>query len=387
MKAFCLLTVLCIINMPFNHCFTQSYQEIILREILIRNGVTYGVQGISTAVILEDETLITASFGVGKPGALMTDSTLFFMGSLTEMYVAALTLKLEEAGMLNIDDPVSKYLNLPTCVAPDVTVRQLLTHTSGIANIFLSSEFEKVRNNSKLTPEQILWQLLRQPNAGDPGTLFQLYNPTDYLILALLIENITKQPLAAMLRAEFWEDLHMLHTFWGGDETTMLPFAGSWQISGRKMENLTDHFSTDDYLRIGWGSNNLLSTTTDMCKFVRALVQGQLLNQASFAKMTTPLPQKAIDYNIGMGLEQIVVDQKIAFGSAGGRYYFLCNGVLVLHHPSKKITIAVASNTVQKNPVTEGVDVLFKIHEDIYEHFSILEDKQHNISQLQKKKQ
>lgn len=370
MKHLSFLAMLCMVSMPFGFCFAQVQEEITLRKILIDNGVDYGVQGISSAVILEDETLITASFGIGKSGALMTDSTLFLMGSLTEMYVAALALKLEEAGMLDIDNPVSRYMRLPACVAPGVTVRQLLTHTSGIANIFLSPEFDKVLNNSVLAPEQILWQLLRQPNAGDPGTVFQLYNPTDYLILGLLIERITGNLLAKTLRKELWEKLNLSHTFFGGDEKTTLPFAGSWQVSGRKIENLTDQFPTDAYLRVGWGSNNLISTPADACKFVRALVDGRLLSKDSFAKISTPVPQQAIGYQIGMSLELMVTDQGIAFGSAGGRYYFLNNGVLVFHHPGKKITIGLATNTTRNNPVTEGMDVLFKAYEDIYNYFS-----------------
>lgn len=345
----------------------QSF-KMAMEEIVRPTAVEQKIQGVSVAIIQAKDALYTYNLGIGKKGEAITASTLFFAGNGTELYLATLALKLHEKGVINLDAPIGQYISLPKNIDPTVTIRQLLNHTSGIYNIFLNPDLENdlsALSPEKLTPLFIVERWLKKPNVYTPGTTLQYYNPTDYLVLGIIIEHIAERPLYQLLRKELWEPLEVKNTYWGGYEPYQNPIAGGWYYAHNKLMDYSEDPTTETYLRACWGSSNLLITPTDAAKFVRALVSGQILQPASFALMTEMNPlQGSPNYHTGMGLEKLILGQELAFGTAGGGYYFLGNRMLVFHHPKENITIAIASNTLSNNGDKEP-DFLFDMHKDI----------------------
>lgn len=371
MKHLKLLT-LCIWTIAHVTIAAQSEKKLVLEhaveEIVRSTCLEQKIQGVSLAIILADGKVYNYTLGIGRKGKIITDSTLFFAGNSTELYLATLTLLLQEKNVIDLDAPIEQYLNPGKFINKTVTIRQLLSHTSGIYNIFLHPDLEDdltALSPEKITPLFIVERWLKKPNIYTPGTTLQYYNPTDYLILGIIIEHIMKRPLYQLLREELWKPLEMKNTFWGGYESYQNQIAGGWYYAHHKLIDHSKNPSTDAYLKACWGSSNLLITPTDAAKFVRALVSGQILQPASFALMTMMNPLRGSeDYHTGIGLEKLILDQELAFGTAGGGYYFLGNRMLVFHHPKDNVTIAIASNTLSNNK--DGApDFLFSMHKDI----------------------
>lgn len=343
--------------------FEYAVKEIV-RDICLEQRI----QGVSIAIILTDGTVYNHAIGIGRKGESITDATLFFAGNSTELYLATLTLLLQEKGIIDLDTPIGEYTKSWKFINEAVTIRQLLTHTSGIYNIFLHPDLEDELlslSPKDITPTLIVEQWLTKSNVYNPGTTLQYYNPTDYLLLGIIIEHVTERPLSKLLREELWKPLKMSNTFWGGYESCENQLAGGWYYVRNKLIDHSEDPGVDTYLKACWGSSNLLITPTDAAKFVRKLVSGQILQPESFTLMTTMHPLRgSANYHTGMGLEKLILNQELAFGTAGGGYYFLGNRMLVFHHPKDDITIAIASNTLNNN--REGMpDFLFQMHEDI----------------------
>lgn len=368
MKHLNLLT-LCIWTIAHATIAAQSEKKLVLEhaveEIVHRTCLEQKIQGVSLAIILADGKVYNYTLGIGRKGKIITDSTLFFAGNSTELYLATLALRLQEKGTIDLDASVGKYVKHGKFIDKAVTLRQLLSHTSGIYNIFLNPDLENdlpALAPENITPLFIIQQWLKKPNIYTPGTTLQYYNPTDYLMLGIIIEQITERPLHQLLREELWEHLDMTNTFWGGYESYQNQIAGGWYYAHHKLIDHSENPATAAYLKACWGSSNLLITPADAAKFVRALVSGQILQPASFALMTDMNPlQGSATYHTGMGLEKLILDQELAFGTAGGGYYFLGNRMSVFHHPKDNVTIAIATNTLSNNK--DGLpDFLFQMH-------------------------
>jgi D-alanyl-D-alanine carboxypeptidase len=222
---------------------------------------------------------------------------------------------LQEAGKLNINDPLLKYLPDYAAALPfgdQMTLRQLATHTSGV--------FDYTDNapngapgimESSLTDSEALTrgygsdELIQfvivngQPNF-EPGAEGQwLYSNTGYVLLGIIIERITGQALADVFRERIFEPLGMNDTFLWNDVPKPefgLPF--SYFESPFDLETTTWNMSQ------GWAAGGVISTAEDMTIFMRALRNGELFqNESTLAVMSDGVGAKGsfVQYGIGLG--------------------------------------------------------------------------------------
>ena len=103
-----------------------------LQKVLDDGISKYDVRGVSAVVIFPDQKVWKGVSGISHDTVSIKSNMLFAIGSITKNVVAALTLKLAEEGMLSLDDPLSKWLPAYPYVDSNITIRQLLNHTSGI---------------------------------------------------------------------------------------------------------------------------------------------------------------------------------------------------------------------------------------------------------------
>ena len=125
-------------------------------------------------------------------------ATKFRIGSITKQFTAAAILLLEERGKLTLDDPVRKFLPDAPAAWDKITLRGLLTHTSGIADIVTNPEFEKLQSLAT-TPEELVERFRRLPLDFAPGSQFS-YSNSGYMLLSYLIEKISGSSYEAFLR-------------------------------------------------------------------------------------------------------------------------------------------------------------------------------------------
>lgn len=257
------------------------------------------VPGIALAVVSSDGRW-TVTAGVSDPRSrtpLRPDDALRF-ASVTKTFVATVVLQLAAEGRLRLEDRAADHL------APEVvqalpglraaTVRQLLQHTSGLADFHKDREKQgalRERPGHPWTAAELLACAARLEPPGRPGERFY-YSNTNYVALGLLVERVTGKPLAAVLRERIHGPLGLERTFLETREPGTLVHA----VEGR--DDPTDPLVNDG---LGCGDAGLAGSAGDLARFGHALfVQGRLLAGASRAAMLEGVPDDGDAYGLGV---------------------------------------------------------------------------------------
>jgi len=240
-----------------------------------------------------------SEIGTGTP---LTRANPVRIASNTKTYVAAAILRLWEEGRLGLDDPLSTHLpaEYAEMLAADgydleaITIRHLLTHTSGLydyADRDLFIEAILADPTHRWTPaEQIGLAVEWGDPYGEPGEVYR-YSDTGYVVLGLVLESVYGKPLAASLRELLdFEGLGMTSTWM---ETLEDPPAGAADRAHQYLGEL-DTYDFDPSLDL-YGGGGLVSTADDMAVFMRALFIGGVYQRASTADtmLTTVTGAKA----------------------------------------------------------------------------------------------
>jgi CubicO group peptidase (beta-lactamase class C family) len=199
------------------------------------------------------------------------------IGSLTKQFTAGLIVQLRREGKLNLTDSITKWIpDVPTTWKP-ITVLQLLTHSSGIANLTDIDRFVGVRMN-RTTPEGILQFVAREPIAFSAGEKYA-YNNSGYCLLGLIAERIEKKPYLEQLSQRFFKPLGMKDT---GFEEDLSP-----------MKGLTETGSEPFEISMDWpySAGAIISSPRDMGKWDEALRGTKLFTEDEKKLMWTSSEQ------------------------------------------------------------------------------------------------
>ena len=243
-----------------------------------------GFPGVQAAVVYGDGRVWTGSSGFAdvEERLPVRDDTLFAAGSITKTFVAALTLDLVEQGLLGLDDDASRWLPRLRS-ARGVTVRQLLSHTSGWADPFETAPFD--RPDREWTPRQVLARMGR-PHC-EPGTCWR-YSNANYIALGLVIEEATGSPVSSQLD-EFLSPLGLENIFLQGDVEPAGEVARGYERPGAVVEEISAGIGHAPHLAFAsaaWTSGGIAATAEDVARFVTALFTAELLEGASVDAMT-----------------------------------------------------------------------------------------------------
>lgn len=218
--------------------------------------------------------------------------TKFPTASAGKVFVAVGILQLIEKGKLCLDDTIGELLTIDLKdIDPSITVKQLLTHFSGIPDYFDESvmdEYEelwvdypnyKVRTSSDLLP-----LFINKPMLYTPGEKFQ-YNNTGFVVLGLIIESITKMSFDEYLEKNVFEPASMKDT--GYYELDRLPAncANAYIYDSATEDYRTNIFSVDVK---GTGAGGAFTTVVDVNNFWKSLLAGKLISKDILADMLSP---------------------------------------------------------------------------------------------------
>ncbi len=258
------------------------------------------VPGISVAISEHGRVVYAQGFGWSNldDRVPVDAATTFRIGSITKQFTAASIMLLAQAGKLNVDDKLSKYLpNAPH--AGEVTLRQLLTHTSGIPGY---TELESFDAASKLptTPEHIVATIASKPLAFRPGTRWE-YSNTNFVLLGLVIQKITGQSYTDFVMQHIVRPLHLSSmTFWNP------LFVYHDAAAGYSTLPLEPVLHTIDWnWDWAWAAGGLNTSASDLARWDSALDSGSVVSPHSFRMMSTA--QKLTDgtstgYGFGLGV-------------------------------------------------------------------------------------
>jgi len=222
----------------------------------------------------------------------------FRVGSVTKTLVATVVLQLAGEGRLALDDPVARWLPGLVPGGERITVRQLLNHTSGLADYADDAFVRSLLNDPRRTwaPRELIALATNRPPLFAPGTGFA-YSSTGYIALGLIVEAATGRPLAAELHRRVLAPLHL--------RATSLD-AGP-RIAGRHAHGYTRYHGgrhpidiTDIGQSFAWAAGALVSTTDDIARFYRALLDGRLLRPAQLAAMRPSLASDGQRWGLGL---------------------------------------------------------------------------------------
>ena len=180
-------------------------------DALFEGSVRSDTPGAAVLIARGGKIKLEKGYGLARVESRLpvTSETRFRIGSITKQFTAAAILKLEEEGELSVNDPVSKYIpDWPK--GGEVTIRHLLTHSSGIHNFTAKPAFQT--NVTVATSlEALISSFKNDPYDFAPGEKF-LYSNSGYVLLGFIIEKVSGEAYASYLRRTFFEPLGMKNT-------------------------------------------------------------------------------------------------------------------------------------------------------------------------------
>lgn len=211
----------------------------------------------------------TIGFCNKESSCLLSDSSMFQLASVSKVVTATAVLMLYEREMLDIDKPFSFYF--PDFAYPDVTVKQLLNHRSGLPNYIYALNSELYQPNYKMSNSD-MYDLLKAKNPKaylKPDKVFNYCN-TNYALLALLVEKISAMPFQVFLKSELFDPLGMKHTATIRDiDLSASNVTKAYDLKWKPVE-----FDASDYVL---GDKSLYSTAYDLYLFSEALYQNKII--------------------------------------------------------------------------------------------------------------
>ena len=276
------------------------------------------------------------------------DSTVFEIGSISKQFVAAATMLLVEEGRLGLDDPIHHYLPYLPSEWLGVTVRQLMTHTSGIP------DYEEIRSYDvyrfRLTPEEVIRIAHSRPMDFEPGTGWY-YSNTGYFLLSMLVERIEGQPLGQVLEDRIFQPLGMTQTRMADPEEIIPHRASGYWVD--KRGELINRPPTETSSTLAAGG--LLSSARDLARWDAAIYGDGLLSDASRRMMwtSTVLPDGTdTGYGFGWSLRPYLGLESI--GHSGQVAGFVAN---FARFPEQQLAVIIFLNRyrVSTGPIKEAV--------------------------------
>lgn len=235
-------------------------------------------------------------------------------GSNTKAFVAVVTLQLVKEGKVELDAPVTRYL--PGAVKDDrITVRQILNHTSGLANYtqYLGVENFKELRHRYFEPHELLAIGNAHPPTGQPGEKFK-YSNTNYVLAGLLIQKVTGRPVAENVDQRIIKPLNLRDTYWPGvgEQGIRKKHPHGYALVDGKVTDVTELDPS-----WGWAAGQIISTTKDLNTFYKGLLGGKLLPKQQLDEMRTTVPTTGemwpgAEYGLGLASTPL---------TCGGRYW------------------------------------------------------------------
>jgi len=246
----------------------------------------------------------------------------FRIGSVTKTFIATVILQLAGENRLNLDDSIEKWL--PDVIqgngydAKQITIRQMLNHTSGIAEYSRSKEADFTDTKRLYTADELVKIGLSAPPDFAPGKGWS-YSNTGYVLLGMIIEKVTGNSYAEEIENRIIEPLELSNTFLPGN-SSVIPgnkHARGYvqQEEGRELKDVT-YFNPS----IASSAGDMISTADDLNKFFSYLLGGKLLKGKQLKQMfTTVSTGKGGINGYGLGIFEIKLPNGVTiWGHTGG---------------------------------------------------------------------
>lgn len=312
--------------------------------------------GASAGIVLPTGKIISvvAGWADRETKKAMTPETMMIQGSVGKTYVAAIAMQLLQEKKLSLDHKVSKYLGkepwydqLPN--APEVTVRMLLNHTSGIMRYELDPKFtaDLTRHPTKIwTPAERISYVLCKKSRFEAGKGWD-YSDTNYIVMGMIIEKITGKPMEELIKTRLLEPLELKQTM--SSDRLKIPglaqgYAGPQNPFGGKELMLNADGSMIVNPQFEWTGGGMASTTADLARWAKLMYEGKAFDASMLPVMlegvAAPMLAREAKYGLGVILRPTPLGK--TYGHSG---FFPGYMTEVMYWPEAKVAIAVQVNT------------------------------------------
>ena len=289
------------------------------------------IQGVSAAVLWNGQRY-TPCAGFSFAGRAVTDDMMLAIGSNTKTMTAVLLLRLQEDGLLDLDNAVSKHLPPHPRINPSITVRQLLNHTSGLGEYAGGQAYrDSVLANPRRTWQREELFAMIPPAAAAPGEAWAYCN-TNYLVAGAIAEMVGGMPLHQLLARYISTPLQLdslrlfpqdslvgelAHRWLGGRDASATPMIAEW--SG------------------AWAAGAVISTARQYAAFYHQLFSEGVLSASSMSEFIAFVAPNSY----GLGIRRLMVGGQIVYGHGGDIRGYTSSALWI---PSLRASVVVLTN-------------------------------------------
>lgn len=305
-----------------------------------------GTPGATILVARHGQIIYRHAYGLGKRESRRpaTVETEYEIGSITKQFTAAAMLQLQEAGKLHLDDKLSTYLpDAPH--AGEVTLRQLLSHTSGMPEYLDAVDAAKAIGQPT-SFDKLMSYVAGKPLDFPPGSRWS-YSNTGYLLAGRVVEVVSHESYWHYVQTHLLDPAEMTHTFTVAEEEKLPNMATGYDREDGKVTPAATISAS-----VGWAAGFLVSTVDDLERWNRALRGGKIMTPADYASMSTPVKTTQGDAGYGLGLFVDSVDDEPRVGHTGGSLGFTTAGEFF---PRQDLEIIAFTNFVARPEPAETI--------------------------------
>ncbi|HEY0158346.1 MAG TPA: serine hydrolase domain-containing protein [Thermoanaerobaculia bacterium] len=294
-----------------------------------------GVPAVQIAVSHRGRVIYSEAFGVTDKvtSTAATPRSVMQIASITKPFVAAAILRLADRGALSLDDPIEKHVPEFKPRAVTITLRHLLTHTSGL-NTPLPDVY------SPYTRAQYMAAVNAQPLQFTPGSKW-VYSNGAYKMLGFVIESISGMTLADYIHTEIALPLGLIDTGVCGTYGLPVPDGYAMQEGTMKRTPAVD-------MSVAFAAGALCSTASDLSRWSYLLATGRVMLAASYATMITPATlsdNSVTSYGLGVTLEKMLGQPTVSHTGASPGFQSS-----LIYFSNQEIAVAVIINAMPPPP-------------------------------------
>lgn len=295
------------------------------------------IPGVSIAVVRDGKVILAKGYGLSNVelNVAATPETIYQSGSVGKQFTAALVMMLADEGKLSLDDRIGKYLPEVPATWNNVTVRHLLTHTSGIAN----SLYDEMDFSQSYTEDELVEEIVALPLDFKPGAQWNYSNP-GYILLGVIVHRVTGKFYGDVMREKIFEPIGMKTARIITEDDIVPHRADGYRLVKGKLKNqewIAPELNTT-------ADGSIYLTVLDMAAWDAALSTEKLLKRPSLDLMWTPAKlnngkSAAMGYGFGW---MTGVARGHRFVRHGGEWQGFSTHIL--RYLDQKLTVIVLTN-------------------------------------------
>ena len=314
---------------PLTPAETAQIDQIVMRELAVDQ-----VPAAEIAIVRDGKIVFNKAYGKPNDGLPARTDQPYQIASNSKQFTAMALLLLEDQGKLSLDDHVSKYL--PGITGGDrITIRQLLSHTSGITD-FWPQDYSFEAMSHPTTPQAIVDRWAKKPLDFQPGDQWQ-YSNTGYVVAGMIAEKVSGEPLVTFLQKHIFKPLGMTRVI-DQDETNTPAFpAGYGRYALGPVRKVTSPAR-------GWlyAAGELSMSAGDLAKWDIARINRSLIPADDWQAQETPVKlNDGKDTGYGLGVA-IKTSPRRVISHTGEAVGFLSSNSV---YPDQKAAVVVLTNS------------------------------------------